>query len=208
MVSATTMSGSSASSGGKSAMRSTAVSTSLRTFTLSTRSLSSTVTTPRFSDAVESTRSTPSMPRVASSTRRVMPSSTSVGVAPGYGTVMLMTPGSMVGKICAVKPMADSVPPMSITAITKFAATMLCENAATRPRRCGRGATAPPDCIASLTNRRCLAAASGPGPRHDPRCRTPARRDLPVPPARRPPPPLGPARRPPPASLRRNGPGC
>ena len=45
-----------------------------------------------FSDAVDETRSTPSMPKVASSTRRVMPSSTSDGVAPGYGTVMEMMP--------------------------------------------------------------------------------------------------------------------
>ena len=83
MVSATTMSTSSASSGGKSEIRSTAVSMSLRTLISSTRSLSSTCTTPMFSEAVEDTRSTPSMPSVASSTRRVMPSSTSDGVAPG-----------------------------------------------------------------------------------------------------------------------------
>ena len=78
-----TMSACSASSGGKSASRSTAASTSSRTRMASTKSFSSAVTVPRFSDAVESTRSMPSMPKMDSSTRRVIPSSTSVGVAPG-----------------------------------------------------------------------------------------------------------------------------
>ena len=82
-VSARSISGCSAFSGGKSAIRSTAASTSSFTSLSSTESFSSMVTRPMFSAAEERTSSMPSMPSTASSTRRVMASSTSLGVAPG-----------------------------------------------------------------------------------------------------------------------------
>ena len=78
-----------------------------------------------FSVALDSTRSTPSMPNTASSTRRVMPSSTSVGVAPGYGTLTVTMPGSTVGKTCDVSCRPASNPPASISVMMRFAATGL-----------------------------------------------------------------------------------
>ena len=103
------------------------------------------VTLPMFSVALDRTRSTPSMPNTASSTRRVMPSSTSVGVAPGYGTLTLTMPGSTVGNTCDVSCKPASRPPTSIKVISRFAATGLCAKYGTSPvpGTVGRGSWTP-----------------------------------------------------------------
>jgi hypothetical protein len=75
--------GSSASSGGKLWMASTADLMSSSTSRSAASSSSSAVTVPTPSADTERTRSMPSIPAIASSTRRLMPSSTSAGVAPG-----------------------------------------------------------------------------------------------------------------------------
>ena len=94
---------------------------------------------PTFSAAVDVTRFTPSIPSTASSTRRVMPSSTSAGVAPGNGTVTFTTPGEMVGNTWDCSRDADSAPPTSRTTISRLAATGLWTNHPIRPDRCLSG---------------------------------------------------------------------
>ncbi len=76
----------------------------------------------------------PSIPASASSTRRLMPSSTSTGVAPGYGTVTETVCGSISGKISTLIEPARLAPPTRNISMSRLAATWFEANHASRPR--------------------------------------------------------------------------
>ena len=92
-------SGRSALRGGKFSILSTAPRTSSSTSETSAKSATSTSIRPRFWLAVLTTRSTPGNPTTASSTRRLMSSSTSRGDEPGKGTVTVTVRVSRSGKL-------------------------------------------------------------------------------------------------------------
>ena len=91
-------SGRSAPGGGNLSIASTAPSTALSTSVASANSATSTSIRPRPWVAVLTTRSTPGSPTTASSTRRLMSSSTSFADEPGKRTVTVTVRVSSSGK--------------------------------------------------------------------------------------------------------------
>ena len=111
---------------GSEVMRSTALLMSASAFSLSESTSSSVVTWPRPSAAVATTRLTPSMPRTASSTARMMPCSTSAGLAPGYGTLIETMSSSVSGNTSCLTREPIRIPPISKNTMIRLAATGFC----------------------------------------------------------------------------------
>ena len=118
-------SGWSAVTGGKFSMPATAVWTSFRTRVASAKFASSMRIWPRLSDAVPTTRSTPVIPMTLSSILRLTSSSTSLGDAPGNGTVTVTVRRSMGGKCWTARCVPEMIPPTMKNSMSRLAATGL-----------------------------------------------------------------------------------